>query len=165
MSNTAKIIGSIAFVAIFVAGLWYFILGPGAKQSANTGLVGDPSQGRPPYYSKPTYDRIKVGYLGDPSLVKFGETATQDVRPWRLPESDEFGSVYGTLDWTFGYDIKSPPKGMPDDNAIFSWCKGMNLDIVHLQGYIVLFKDDIVWFYNNVTQTYHGNIKAGAFVA
>jgi hypothetical protein len=152
--------------------LWYFIV-----HKTNTAIATnpqsanpDPSAGRPPYYTKPTYDMIKSGTLSGTDLAKFNEVATSSIMPYREPMDDEWGSMCGTWKWTFGYDISNnTPAGLPGQDQILMWCKGMNLNPVHLQGYIFLFKSDIVMFAKSgvpASKTWDRSIiSAGAFLA
>ncbi len=165
---TKKIIIAVVSVVLVLGLMYYFIIYKGSASTGTPAAAGaDPSQGRPPYYSKATYDVLASGTLSGTALQQFGVSATSDIPKWRELNTEEWGSVYGTFAWELGYDMHSPPAGMPGMDSVLQWYKGMNLDPVHLQGYVILFKSDIVQFSQKAKQYAYPftEVSAGYFLA
>ena len=169
MNLTGKIIAAGLVVIIAVAVMYYFMVHQPTKVAGTSpkDANADPSLGRPPYYTKPTYDMIQSKTFSGPQLSQFN-LHTIDVLPWRDPYSDEWGPMCASLSMTFGYDVPKAAAGDPSQNQILTWAKGMNVNPVHAQLYLWLFKDDIKAFAKSgvpASKTGPWGVKAGEFIA
>jgi len=150
LSKPVKI-GISIMALIIIVGIIYYVFGGSDKTDNNgdeTSKLGPASEGRDPYYSKDTFDRIRDNDFG-----KFTDFNGQD-------HADAF---WGGMAAAFGEkfdDEKDVNK--KKSTFIIAWFKGMDL---YMNGtYVSYFKDDISKYINSSKKMVHWDVKQGAFI-
>ena len=140
-------IGIVVFLIVVV--ILYYVFG--GTNSSKVDTTSDPANGRPPFYSKGTWDFI------------------QQHRPesWSDPSQDMWGAICSNVSVAYGGDkchAKIPGNnGIMWQGATMAWFKGMNIaPDVNLYG---VFRKDIEAYINSgfALDTY--NLTAGEFIA
>lgn len=151
LSKPVKIgIAVMAFIIIIL--VVYYVFGGKAEDKAGSAediaKIGPANQGRDPYYSKETYDRIK----------------SSDFGKWKDFDSQEHANEFwGGMTAVFGADFdKDEDINKKPSSFIIAWFKGMDLYMnANAVGY---FKEDIKNYIGSSVAMKHWDVKQGSFI-
>lgn len=151
LSKPVKIGIAIMAIIIIMLVVYYVFGGKTEDAAANPDEIaklGPVSEGRDPYYSKETYERIKAGDFGK----------------WKDFDSQEHANEFwGGMTAVFGEGFdKDEDVNKKPSSYIIAWFKGM--DLFMNANAVSYFKADIKKYIGSSVAMKHWDVKPGTFV-